>query len=109
MMQNFAVVPPISNDTARSSPHWCATLQARTAPPAGPDSTNRTGYCLAVSRVVIPPAEVIIKKSPDESFLAERNFEAIEIGCDQRFHVGVRDRGTGAVEFAYFRADTRRK
>jgi hypothetical protein len=35
---------------------------AKIAPPAGPDSTSRTGKRMAVSLVVIPPPDVISSK-----------------------------------------------
>ena len=59
MKQIFAVVPPMSNDTTWSRPCWRAMQAAKIAPPAGPDSTSRTGKRIAVSAVVMPPPEVI--------------------------------------------------
>ena len=59
MRQTFAVVPPMSNDSTSAQPRERATRAARTAPPPGPDSTSRMGNASAVSRVVMPPPEVI--------------------------------------------------
>ena len=61
MRQIFAVVPPMSNDSALASPKRWATRLAKMAPPAGPDSTNRMGNRAAVSMSVKPPPEVIIR------------------------------------------------
>ena len=57
--QIFAVVPPMSNDTTWSSLFWRAMQAAKIAPPAGPDSTRRTGKRMAVSVAVMPPLDVI--------------------------------------------------
>ena len=74
--QTFAVVPPMSNDTTRSRPQDRATVAARIAPPLGPDSTSRIGNRTAVSRVVMPPPEVIMKSgqsSPSACSRASRS------------------------------------
>ena len=57
--QIFAVVPPMSNETIFSRWYSRAILLARTAPPAGPDSTMRMGYFIAVSKSERPPFESI--------------------------------------------------
>ncbi len=57
--QILAVVPPMSKESTRLSPRSIATRPARIAPPAGPDSTSRTGMRTAVSRLARLPPEVI--------------------------------------------------
>ena len=59
MKQIFAVVPPMSKDIALSRPARAAMSRASSTPPAGPDSTSRTGWRRAVSTVVSPPPDVI--------------------------------------------------
>ena len=59
MRQIFAVVPPMSSENASERPHSRATWPARIAPPAGPDSTSRTGNRAAFSTVVTPPPDII--------------------------------------------------
>ena len=59
MRQIFAVVPPMSRESASDSPHSRAAWAARIAPPAGPDSTSRMGNRAAFSTVVTPPPDVI--------------------------------------------------
>ena len=59
MRHTFAVVPPMSNDSAWAHPRDRATPAARIAPPLGPDSTSRTGNSSAAASVVMPPPEVI--------------------------------------------------
>ena len=56
--QIFAVVPPMSKDSTLLSPSRAAICAAKIAPPAGPDSTSRTGKRRAVSIEVTPPPEV---------------------------------------------------
>ncbi len=55
--QTFAVVPPMSNDTTRSSPWRRASPAAKIAPPAGPDSISRTGNAIASASDIRPPPE----------------------------------------------------
>ncbi len=55
----FAVVPPISKESAFAMPFSAAMLRARITPPAGPDSTRRMGKAMAVSTVVTPPPDII--------------------------------------------------
>ncbi len=59
MRQILAVVPPMSKETTWSRPFCRAMQAAKMAPPAGPDSTSRTGKRMAVSVLVMPPPEVI--------------------------------------------------
>ena len=54
-------VPPMSNVMIRSIPLRRAIAAAPTMPPAGPDSTVRTGSRAAVARAVIPPLDCITK------------------------------------------------
>jgi hypothetical protein len=53
----FAVVPPMSKESRRSSPACRAARAAARAPAAGPDSTSRTGTRLAVAGVAMPPED----------------------------------------------------
>jgi hypothetical protein len=55
--QIFAVVPPMSKDSAFATPCARAYPAAKIAPPAGPDSSNRTGCSIAVSTDMSPPPE----------------------------------------------------
>ena len=57
--QILAVVPPMSKESTRVSPRSSAMRPARMAPPAGPDSTSRTGMATAVARLARLPPEVI--------------------------------------------------
>ena len=63
--QSLAVVPPMSKESTLSLRVSRASRAARIAPPAGPDSTSRTGSREAVSRVVMPPLAVIIRIGQD--------------------------------------------
>ena len=58
-MHSFAVVPPMSKESTSPSPRVRAKCAARIAPPAGPDSTSRTGAATAVASVASPPLEVM--------------------------------------------------
>ena len=51
----------MSNESTSLIPHSLAISVAKIAPPAGPDSTKRTGNLIAVSSVVNPPPDVISK------------------------------------------------
>ena len=55
--QILAVVPPMSKERTRSSPHCRATWLAKTAPPTGPDSTRRMGKRIAVPMSATPPPD----------------------------------------------------
>ena len=59
--QILAVVPPMSSESASASPQSRATWPASMTPPAGPDSTSRTGNLAAFSSVVSPPPDIIMK------------------------------------------------
>src|SRR5690606_16277831 len=50
-------------ESTESKPKRSAICAAKIAPPAGPDSTKRTGNSAAVSTEIIPPPECIIKTS----------------------------------------------
>ena len=59
MTHDFAVVPPMSNDTTSSAPTCWPISPATRAPAAGPDSISWIGKATAVSTVMVPPLEVI--------------------------------------------------
>ena len=54
-------VPPMSKEMIWSKPLARAVAEAPTTPPAGPESTVRTGSRAAVERVVMPPLDCMTK------------------------------------------------
>src|SRR5690348_1308694 len=75
-------VPPMSKVMMRSKPARCATYCAPTMPPAGPESTARTGILWGETGGLVGNIR--------------------EIAGHYRSEVGVGDGGRGALEFAKF-------
>ena len=64
MRQLFAVVPPMSKHSSRSSPSRRANQLPASAPAAGPLSTSRIGALAASSAETTPPFDSIISTEP---------------------------------------------
>ena len=86
-----------------------AMRAARIAPPAGPDSTSRTGNRIAMSMVVRLPLDVISSIGHANPAVAEPLLEIDEIGLDDRADVRVGASRGKTIEFAYFGANFGRK
>ena len=84
----------------RRSPRSSAMRPARMAPPAGPDSTRRTGKRAAVSRLARLPPEVIRWIGLAEPELGHLPLEPAQVARHQRLHVGVGDGRGGALVLA---------
>src|SRR6266699_1059138 len=77
---------------------------AKIAPPAGPDSTSRTGKRMAVSLVVIPPPEVI-SKGTAKARTHQIAVELRNVAPDEGLQIGVCAGGGEALVFAHLRRD----
>src|SRR5262249_27496340 len=77
---------------------------AKIAPPAGPDSTSRTGKRMAVSVVVIPlrghQQEGTVKAGAEELVVEPR-----KVAPDEGLQIGVCAGGGEALVFAHLRRD----
>ena len=93
----------------RPSPRSSAIWPARMAPPAGPDSTSRTGNCAAVCQAGEAAARGHQVDRPRVAQLREGALQAVQIARHERPHVGVGDGGGGALVLAGLRADGRRQ
>ncbi len=60
-------VPPMSKVTTSENPAAAAAQIAPVTPPAGPESTVRTGSCLVSSVVSSPPLDCTIQSGPGAS------------------------------------------
>ncbi len=79
------------------------------APPAGPDSTSRTGKRIAVSTVGQPAARQHQKQRADKAFASQHRFEIGEIAADQRLDIGVGAGRREALVFAHLGRDVARQ
>ena len=61
MRHDFAVVPPMSNESTSGSPSACAIRRPTMAPATGPDSMSRSGKSAAVSVEPRPPLDSITR------------------------------------------------
>ena len=78
---------------------------APTTPPAGPESTVRTGSLEADARLVIPPLDCITKIlgfAARTRQVAHTLFEILQITLHYRLQVSVYNQRTGALVFAEF-------
>jgi hypothetical protein len=79
-------------------------LRARITPPAGPLSTRRTGKRRAVSTVQTPPEDIISSSGQVAPRPRNPSCMPARYSGHQRQHIGVGDRGRGALVFADFAA-----
>ena len=86
-----------------------AICAAKIAPPAGPDSTRRTGKRRAVSIGGEAAARGHEIDRAAKLLGLQPLGHAREIAVDQRLHIGVGDRRRGALVFADLGADRRRQ
>ena len=79
------------------------------APPAGPDSTSRTGKRAAVSDRRDAAARRHQENGAGQAGAAELAFELAEIAADQRLQIGVGAGGREALVFAHLGRDLGRQ
>ena len=87
----------------RSNPLRRAMVAAPTTPPAGPESTVRTGSRAADARLVIPPLDCMtkIRDWPAPDWRVSRSaFEALQIALHHRLQVRIHHHRAGALVFA---------
>ena len=64
MTQASRLVPPTSKEISDERPVASPRLIVPAMPPAGPEKTVRRGDTRAISEVMAPPAERMIRKEP---------------------------------------------
>ena len=99
----------MSKDSTLSRPHCRAMSAAKIAPPAGPDSTSRTGKRIAVSTVVSPPPDSIRNSGQAKPSPRSWRVEAGEIARHQRLDIGVGAGGREALVLAHLGRDLARQ
>ena len=78
------------------------------APPAGPDSTSRTGNSAAVSTEMMPAARMHHQQRTGRARRLQRLHQPVEVRLHDRLDIGVGADGVEALVLAHLRRDFRR-
>ncbi len=90
MRQALAVVPPMSNDSTSRSPVSRPTKALASPPPAGPDSSRRTGKAIAISRRRHAAGGLHqVEPAPGGVRRLQRGREPRQVARDEGLDVGV--------------------
>lgn len=70
--EHLAVVPPTSKAMMFFSPTACPRIAAPNTPATGPDSTMLMGVRRACAKVVVPPLDCMMYRSPVQPISSRR-------------------------------------
>ena len=107
--QILAVVPPMSNDSTRSSPHSAAIRAARIAPPAGPGFDQADRLADRMRDRHQPAARGHQEQRAAQPGAGEALLELLQVAGDPRLDVGVGGGGREALVLADLGADLARQ